>query len=230
MSYLIKEMNEEERPRERFKKYGVGALSNEELLAILLRCGTKSKSVKDVSSELLKLVRINEFDQVDYNYLKSIKGIGEVKALTLISAIEFGRRVLNKVDLSKQIKCSLDVYNLVKDELEYELQEKLLVIFLNTRKFVINKKVIFIGTVNSSVVHVRDVFREAVKCNAVSIILVHNHPAGSINPSMQDISMTNNFIRVGKIMDIDVIDHIIIGKNNYYSFLESNGDLFAKES
>lgn len=230
MSYLIKEMNEEERPRERFKKYGVGALSNEELLAILLRCGTKSKSVKDVSSDLLKLVRINEFDQVDYNYLKSIKGIGEVKALTLVSAIEFGRRVLNKVDLSKQIKCSLDVYNLVKDELEYELQEKLLVIFLNTRKYVICKKIIFIGTVNSSVVHARDVFREAVKCNAVSIILVHNHPAGSVNPSMQDINMTNNFIRIGRIMDIDVIDHIIIGKNNYYSFLESNGDLFAKES
>ena len=110
MSYLIKEMSEEERPRERFKKYGVSSLSNEELLAILIRCGTRSKSVKDVSADLLKLVKINEFDQIDYNYLKSIKGVGEVKALTLISAIEFGRRVLNKVDLSKQIKCSLDVY------------------------------------------------------------------------------------------------------------------------
>lgn len=229
MSYLIKEMCEEERPRERFKKYGVEALSNEELLAILLRSGIRSKSVKDVSSELLKLVNINEFDTIDYNYLKNIKGIGDVKALTLISAIEFGRRVLNKIDLNKQIKCSLDVYNLVKNELEHELQEKLLVIFLNTRKYVIKKKVIFIGTVNSSTVHARDVFREAVKCNAVSIILVHNHPAGSINPSFQDVNMTNNFINIGKMMGIDVIDHIIIGKNSYYSFLESNGDLFAKE-
>lgn len=230
MSYLIKEMSEEERPRERFKKYGVAALSNEELLAILLRSGIRSKSVKEVSSELLNLVNINEFDSIDYNYLKNIKGIGEVKALTLVSAIEFGRRVLNKTDLNKQIKCSMDVYNLVKDELEHQLQEKLLVIFLNTRKFVISKKVIFIGTVNSSIVHARDVFREAVKCNAVSLILVHNHPAGSINPSFQDVNMTSNFIRIGKMMGIDVIDHIIIGKNSYYSFLESNGDLFAKEN
>ena len=230
MSYLIKEMCEEERPRERFKKYGVEALSNEELLAILLRSGIRSKSVKEVSSELLKLVNINDFDTIDYNYLKNIKGIGDVKALTLISAIEFGKRVLNKIDLNKQIKCSLDVYNLVKHELEHELQEKLLVIFLNTRKYVINKKVVFIGTVNSSIVHARDVFREAVKCNAVSLILVHNRPAGSINPSFQDVNMTNNFISIGKMIGIDVIDHVIIGKNSYYSFLESNGDLFAKEN
>ena len=228
MSYLIKEMNDDERPRERFKKYGVEALSNTELLSILMRCGTRSKSVMELSNDLLKLFNINDFSNINYNVLKDIKGIGEVKAMTLISAIEFGKRVLNKVDLNKQIRCSNDVYELVKSDLENELQEKLLVIFLNTRKYVIDKKIIFIGTVNSSVVHARDVFREAVKCNAVSLILVHNHPAGSIKPSYQDMEMTNKFISIGKLMDIDVIDHLIIGKNNYYSFLESNGDLFAK--
>ena len=228
MSYLIKEMNDEERPRERFKKYGVEALSNTELLSILMRCGTKSKSVMEVSGDLLKIYNMNDFSNINYNVLKDIKGIGEVKAMTLISAIEFGKRVLNKVDLSKQIRCSNDVYELVKGDMENQLQEKLLVIFLNTRKYVIDKKVIFIGTVNSSVVHARDVFREAVKCNAVGIIMVHNHPAGSIKPSYQDMEMTNKFISIGKLMDIDVIDHLIIGKNNYYSFLESNGDLFAK--
>ena len=228
MSYLIKEMNDDERPRERFKKYGVEALSNTELLSILMRCGTKSKSVMELSNDLLKLFNINDFCNINYNVLKDIKGIGEVKAMTLISAIEFGKRVLNKVDLNKQIRCSNDVYELVKSDLENELQEKLLVIFLNTRKYVIDKKIIFIGTVNSSVVHARDVFREAVKCNAVSLILVHNHPAGSIKPSYQDMEMTNKFISIGKLMDIDVIDHLIIGKNSYYSFLESNGDLFAK--
>ncbi len=228
MSYLIKEMSEDERPRERFKKYGVEALSNTELLSILMRCGTRSKSVMELSNDLLKLFNINDFSNINYNVLKDIKGIGEVKAMTLISAIEFGKRVLNKVDLNKQIRCSNDVYELVKSDLENELQEKLLVIFLNTRKYVIDKKIIFIGTVNSSVVHARDVFREAVKCNAVSLILVHNHPAGSIKPSYQDMEMTNKFISIGKLMDIDVIDHLIIGKNSYYSFLESNGDLFAK--
>lgn len=228
MSYLIKEMNDDERPRERFKKYGVEALSNTELLSILMRCGTRSKSVMELSNDLLKLFNINDFSNINYNVLKDIKGIGEVKAMTLISAIEFGKRVLNRVDLNKQIRCSNDVYELVKSDLENELQEKLLVIFLNTRKYVIDKKIIFIGTVNSSVVHARDVFREAVKCNAVSLILVHNHPAGSIKPSYQDMEMTNKFISIGKLMDIDVIDHLIIGKNSYYSFLESNGDLFAK--
>ena len=228
MSYLIKEMNDDERPRERFKKYGVEALSNTELLSILMRCGTRSKSVMELSNDLLKLFNINDFSNINYNVLKDIKGIGEVKAMTLISAIEFGKRVLNKVDLNKQIRCSNDVYELVKSDLENELQEKLLVIFLNTRKYVIDKKIIFIGTVNSSVVHARDVFREAVKCNAVSLILVHNHPACSIKPSYQDMEMTNKFISIGKLMDIDVIDHLIIGKNSYYSFLESNGDLFAK--
>ena len=228
MSYLIKEMNDDERPRERFKKYGVEVLSNTELLSILMRCGTRSKSVMELSNDLLKLFNINDFSNINYNVLKDIKGIGEVKAMTLISAIEFGKRVLNKVDLNKQIRCSNDVYELVKSDLENELQEKLLVIFLNTRKYVIDKKIIFIGTVNSSVVHARDVFREAVKCNAVSLILVHNHPAGSIKPSYQDMEMTNKFISIGKLMDIDVIDHLIIGKNSYYSFLESNGDLFAK--
>ena len=230
MSYLIKEMVDSEKPRERFKMYGVESLSNEEILSILLRCGTKDRSVKEVSSELLKLVNINEFDNVNYNYLKNIKGIGDVKAMTLICAIEFGKRVLNKKTIDTQIRCSSDVYKLVKNEMEYELQEKLMVLYLNTRKFVILKKVIFIGTVNGSVVHMRDVFREAVKCNAVSLILIHNHPAGSINPSYEDIYMTNKFISIGRMMDIEVIDHIIVGKDGYYSFLESNGELFEKKT
>ena len=126
-----------------------------------------------------------------------------------------------------QIKTGDDVYNLVKDEMENELQEKFLAIYLDTKKYVLMKKVIFVGTVNSSSVTPRDVFREAVKLNSASMILVHNHPAGSINPSYEDIYLTNEFIKLGKMMGILVIDHVIIGKNNYYSMRESNGDLFA---
>ena len=229
MSYLIKELPDDEKPRERFKKYGVEALSNEELLSILIRTGTNSKSVKNLSIDLLKLIDIHDLVNINYNALKNIKGIGEVKAITIISAIEFGKRVLSKRDLIKQIKSANDVYYLVKDEMENELQEKLLVLYLDTKKFIILKKIIFIGTVNSSTIVARDVFREAVKCNAVSFILVHNHPAGSINPSYQDVYMTGEFIRLGKMMGINVVDHLIIGRNNYYSFLESNGDLFEKE-
>lgn len=227
---MIREMPDDLKPRERFKKFGVHALSNDELLSILMRCGSKEKSVKELSLELLKLINLNEFRHVDFNYLKSIKGIGEVKAMTLISAIEFGRRVMSNRDSILNISSSADVYEVVKDELEGELQEKLLVLYLDNRKNLILKKVLFIGTVNASSVYPRDVFREAVKCNAVGIILVHNHPAGSVNPSYQDVCMTNQFIRIGKLMEISVVDHLIIGFGSYYSFRESNGDLFENST
>ena len=113
--------------------------------------------------------------------------------------------------------------------MENQLQEKFMVLYLDTKKFVILKKVIFVGTVNSSSVTARDVFREGVKLNSASMILVHNHPAGSVSPSYDDIYLTNEFIKLGRMMGISVIDHIIIGKNNYYSFRESKGDLFAQE-
>lgn len=230
MSYLIREMPESERPRERFKKYGVSALSNEELLSILLRTGTKLKSVKELSLDILNEIDINDLVNYDFTSLKNIKGIGEVKAITILSAIEFGKRVLSRSDLVKQIKTGDDVFYLVKDDMENCLQEKFMVVYLDTKKYVINKKVIFVGTVNNSSITPRDVFREAVKLNSASMILVHNHPAGSILPSYEDVYLTNEFIKLGKMMGISVIDHLIIGKNKYYSFRESNGDLFAKES
>ena len=226
MSYLIKEMNLEERPRERFKKYGVEALSNEELLSILMRCGTKSKSVKELSMELMKKIDIHQFAKLNYNALKGIKGIGEVKAITILSAIEFGKRVFSKSDISKQIRCGDDIYELVKDELAYEIQEKFLVVFLDTKKHVIDKKIIFVGTANSSSIVPRDVFREAVRCNAVGMILVHNHPAGSLDPSYEDIYLTNDFIRLGKMMGIEILDHIIISRDDYYSIRLNNEGLF----
>lgn len=229
MSYLIRELPEDLRPRERFKKYGVKALSNEELLSILLRTGTSKRSVKDLSTDILKTIKLHDLNNLNYNSLKNIKGIGEVKAITIMSAIEFGKRVASREDLVTQIRSSSDAYYLVKDELENELQEKFLVVYLDNRKFVIEKKVIFIGTVNNSSVTARDVFRDGVKCNATEMILIHNHPGGSIKPSYADTILTNEFIKLGRILGILVIDHIIIGNNNYYSFRESDGDIFVSK-
>ena len=121
MSYLIRELPESEKPRERFKKYGVEALSNEELLSILLRTGMKSKSVKELSLDILNKVGINDLVNYDFNTLKDIKGVGEVKAITILSAIEFGKRALSKKDLIKQIKTGDDVFYLVKDDMENNL-------------------------------------------------------------------------------------------------------------
>ncbi len=227
MSYLIKEMNEEERPRERFKKYGVEALSNEELLSILMRTGTRDKSVKELSLDLMGEIKIHDFSKMNYNALKKIKGIGEVKAITILSAIEFGKRVMSKSYLTTTIRCGEDVFNLVKEEMGYEIQEKFMAIFLDTKKKVIDKKVLFIGTVNNSDITPRDVFREAVRCNAVGIILVHNHPAGSIEPSYDDTYLTGEFIKLGRMMGISVLDHIIVSKDNYYSFRANNEEMFS---
>ena len=223
---MIKDIPVADRPRERLKKCGVTALSNEELLSILLRTGTKNKSVMEISYQLLKDNDIHDLANISYHGLKNTLGIGDVKAMTIAAALEFAKRVFSKNDSVHQIRNSEDVFNCVKDEMIDELQEKFVVLFLDNRKQLITKKTIFIGTVNGSRVHPRDVFREAVKCNSCSIILVHNHPAGSLYPSGSDLYLTNQFIKIGRLMEINVLDHLIVSKNGYYSFLEKNGDLF----
>lgn len=227
MGYLIRELPESERPRERFKEYGVESLSNEELISILIRTGTANKSVRDVSLNLLQEIGLDDLKNTSYKTLKSIKGIGEVKAMTLLSAVELGKRVFCGSSNLKRINNSLDVYNLTKGEMMDKLQEQFMVIYLDTLNNVLLKKILFIGTVNRSEIASRDIFREAVKNNATKIILVHNHPAGSVNPSNADLYLTQELVNLGKMLEIKVLDHIIIGKNNYYSIKERYGDIFA---
>lgn len=183
--------------------------------------------MKDLSISLLNEVDLHDLENFHYKTLRQIKGIGEVKAITLLCAIEFGKRVLRKKSLTKQIKTGEDAYYFVKDELENELQEKFVAIYLDTKNYVIMKKVLFMGTVNQSSVTARDVFREAVKNNAAGMIMVHNHPAGSIRPSYEDIYITNTFIQLGNMMGISVVDHLIIGRDSFYSFRENHSDLFV---
>lgn len=196
------------------------------MLSILLRTGTKNVSVKELSISLLKEIDLYDLENLNYKTLGRIKGIGEVKAITILSAIELGKRVLSKDSEVKRIKTGDDVYYLVKKDLENELQEKFLVLYLDTRNYLIMKKILFMGTVNHSLITARDIFREGVKNNAARMILVHNHPAGSVNPSYDDIYMTNNLVKLGKMMEIVVLDHIIVGKESYYSFRENNKDIF----
>lgn len=177
---------------------------------------------------MLKEIDFYDLENLHYQTLRSVKGIGEVKAITLLCAIEFGKRVSRKKSLVNQIKTGEDAYLLVKEELENELQEKFVAIYLDTKNYVIMKKVLFMGTVNQSSVTARDVFREAVKNNAAKMIMVHNHPAGSIQPSYEDIYITNTFIKLGKMMGITIVDHLIIGRGTFYSFRENQCDLFEE--
>lgn len=222
---LIKDIPEFERPRERFMKVGVENLSNSELISILINSGTKNKSVKELSdSILLNIKDISELKNISLSKLKKIKGIGDVKAITLLSALELGKRVYYNKNITKIKMNSADkIYEYMKGELCNKDQEYFYALYLDSKKNLIDKKLLFIGTINKSIVHPREVFKHAYLLSATSIICVHNHPTGDSLPSNEDIILTRNLKKIGDIQGIQIIDHIIIG-NNYYSFFE-NGDI-----
>lgn len=222
MSYMIRDLPPDELPREKAKKIGFSALSNVDLLSILLRTGTKNCSVKDLAVDILTEANgLKGLNDMRISKLSSIRGVGEVKAITLLAAIELGKRSMKKEDKKRiQIRESKDVYYYYSYLFESEKQEKFFVLFLNSKNEVLDSKVIFMGTANQSLVHPRDIFQEAISNNAVKILCVHNHPTGNINPSLEDENITKILIEAGNILKIPVIDHIIFGNKNYYSFLE----------
>ena len=221
---LIKNIPIDERPRERLVRCGASNLSNEELLSIILKTGTKDMSVKEVSMNLLsKIEDITKLKDVEINSLKRIKGIGEVKAIELIAAIELGKRVYTKENISKiRIKSSNDVFKYYNELLKDKKQEYFYVLYLDNKKQVIKSKLMYIGTINGSVAHPREIFKSAYLNSASFIICVHNHPSGDPTPSKEDIIFTNKLIEIGKLNNIPVLDHIVIGNNTFYSFFEQS--------
>ncbi len=221
---LIKDIPVLDRPRERFIKYGKEYLSNEELLSIVLKTGVKGYSVRDLSNNILKEIKdITDLREISLNKLISINGIGKVKAITLLSAIELGKRVYENINnLNIKINSSKDIYNYIKGKLIYKKQEYFYCLYLDNNNKLIEDKLLFIGTLNKSNVHPREIFKYAYLNNSNKIILVHNHPSNNILPSKEDILFTKNIIEIGKLQDINVIDHLIIGNNNYYSFYDNN--------
>lgn len=222
MGSLIKDLLKEERPREKAKKYGVESLSNIELLALLFRTGKKNESVIDLSRKVL-----NQFDDLENienlrdASLKSLSGIGEVKSLTLLAALELGKRVyLKKEKDSVVFNNSKSIYLYYQPFFIHEAQEKFVCLFLNNRNNLIKDKVLFMGSATRSIVSAKEVFREALLNNASKIVCVHNHPSGNPRPSKEDYLITQKLYEIGDILGIKVVDHIIMGKNSYYSFLE----------
>ena len=225
MAVKIKDMSLLDRPRERLIKYGSKSLSDSEILAILIGSGNSKNSAKDLASIILnKCDGVNNLDKVDYNFLTKIDGIKETKACNILAAIELSRRINNKVrDLNGIKLTNVElVFNYYKDILKDETQECFYCVYLDVTKKVIKDKLLFKGTLNYSLVHPREVFKEAFLLNATAIICVHNHPSGNIEPSRQDIEITNNLVELGLIHGIKVLDHVIISDNSYYSFLENN--------
>jgi len=214
-----------DKPRERLYEYGCENISNEELLAIILRTGSKKMNVKELALKLLEEVgEVRKFSDIGINYLMNIDGIGKVKAIEIKAALELGRRVyMNSVSLdSVCLNSSERIYNYFFAFLKNKKQEYFYSIYVDTKCKYIDKKCLFIGTINSSVVHPREVFKEAYLLSANGIICVHNHPSGDSSPSKEDITITKKLKEISIIHGIKFIDHIIIGDGNYFSFYENN--------
>lgn len=224
----IKDIPINERPRERLINYGPSSLSNEDLLAIILKCGSKKMSAKLLATNIIsKLSNIENIKELSYEMLISFDGIGPAKATELLAAIELGKRLNQKNHSLRNIKFNNSklVYDYYSGILGDKKQEYFYAVYLDSNKTIIKDKKLFIGTLNQSIVHPREIFKEACMVSASSIICVHNHPSNNILPSKEDKLLTDNLQNIGKQMGIPIIDHIIIGKNNYYSFFE-NGDIW----
>ena len=212
-----------ERPMEKLLNYGVDGLSNPELLAILLRTGTKGENVISLSTRLL--ANLGDLDGIldaSLEDIKAIKGIKDVKACQIIALSELFKRfktLRSKNNLFK-VSSPKDVAELLINEMSYLNQEVLKLILLNTKNNIIKMENIFKGSLNSSIVHPREIFREAVKYGSANIIITHNHPSGDPTPSREDINITNRLKECGEIMGIKLLDHLIIGNDRYFSLKE----------
>ena len=216
----IKDITKENRPRERFQKNGAEVLSNAELLAIILQKGNKKENVVDMSNRLLSKHGIDKLSELSLTELQEINGIGPAKAMQIKALFEFNKRY-NFVIKTKNIvtiEKSEDIYNYFVDKLKDKKKEHLYAVFLDSKNKIITENLISVGTLNTSLVHPREVFKSAIKESANSIILVHNHPSGNPEPSEEDKMITDLLFKTGELLSIKVLDHVIIGKDKWYSF------------
>lgn len=218
----VKDLPISSQPRERMLQYGVENLSDIDLISIILRTGTKDSNVKDVACEIIKSVEsINNLNNVGIRELSKIKGVGPIKAITLLASIELGKRVNNKeIALNMPLTTGDKVHEAFKRLFIDEKQEKLLSIFLDSKKRLISYKIMFIGTLDKSIIHPREIFNEAIKVHASSIIIIHNHPSSDITPSKEDIEITKKLDECGNIIGIPILDHLITNGKDYYSFYD----------
>ena len=227
MNVKIKDLPINERPRERLINHGVENLSNEELLAIILKTGTKDTSAKGLASLILSQVEnIGDLQNKNYKQLLKIKGIGPSKAAVILACIELGKRINNKISNIQNLKADNPkvVFEYYSSLLGRKKQEHFYAIYLDNQKRVIEDKLLFIGTINKSLIHPQNIFKEAYMLDASAIICLHNHPSGNVIPSKDDINMTKNLVEIGNLFGIKVVDHIIVGSDKYYSLFE-NGDI-----
>lgn len=221
----IKDLPKNQRPRERLERYGAGALSDAELLAVLIRTGTPTESALVLAQRILKgdgaKNGLSYVAEAGLEELSKIKGIGLAKSVQLKAAVELGRRIATYTNSDKiTIHSPIDVKNLLMEQMRFLEKEYFKAILLNIKNHVISVEDISVGSLNASIVHPREVFKTAIKRSSASIILAHNHPSGDPTPSREDIQITKRLVEAGKIIGIEVLDHVIIGDGVFLSFKE----------
>ncbi|MEK5026412.1 MULTISPECIES: RadC family protein [Paenibacillus] len=221
-TFMLRDLPHEERPRERMMHYGAESLSQAELLAILLRTGTRRESAIHIAQQLLgRAGGLRGLADLSIDELTNIKGIGPAKAVQLKAGIELGRRMANsRLTEPVTIRSPQDAAEILTEQLRYLQKEHFVCLFLNTKNHVIAQETLSMGSLNASIVHPREVFRAAMKCSSAAIICAHNHPSGDPTPSPEDISLTSRLLQAGEIVGIDVLDHLIIGDSSFVSLKE----------
>ena len=221
MYYKIKELPDEVKPRERLMTFGAKSLADYELLAIILRTGIKHASVLDVSKNLIiKMRNLGNFNEVTIEELKKINGIGEAKAIEILASIEFGKRVCKYESEKKAIKSITEMYNYIRYDLENLKYEEIRAYYLDIKGNIIDYRILGIGNINSSTCDEKEIVKWALKLSSSNIILAHNHPTGDSNPSYNDVFYTKRLLDFCKKMDINLIEHIVIGKNNFHCIIK----------
>lgn len=220
---MVRDLPLEERPREKLVSYGPAVLSNAELLAILLRTGTRGESVLRMAERVLAYCKdrgLASMMHMSVEELAKIHGLGPGKAATVLAAVELGRRLAIAEARVEIIHGPEDVARFAMPHFRHETKEHFAVLLLNTKNHILAMPVISQGSLTASVVHPREVFEAAVRHSAASMILLHNHPSGDPSPSREDIAVTERLVKAGQIMDIPVLDHVIIGNDSFASLKE----------
>lgn len=218
----LRDVPTEERPRERMLQHGAQALSNTELLAILLRTGTFSESVVGLAHRvLMECGNLRNLTDLSTDQLTAIKGIGTAKALQIKAGIELGRRLArSSMEQTVKIRSPKDAADYMMEDMRYLQKEHFVCLFLNTKNQVLAEEILSMGSLNASIVHPREVFRAAIKRSSASIICLHNHPSGDPSPSPEDVQLTQRLVQAGELIGIEVLDHVIIGDRRYVSLKE----------
>ena len=215
----IKNYPQEERPREKAYHFGIESLNNAELLALILRTGNRQESVLELAQRIINEVGgLNYLKDITYHQLVLINGIKKAKAIEILAVIELTKRIRDTQMMMAVIKEPKDGYMLVKDKLMFEQQERVIIFCLNSRLEVMKEKTVFIGSNNISIISGRELFKEALICGSSRIMVIHNHPSGNPAPSPQDIETTERLYKMADELEIEVVDHLIIGRNKFYSF------------